>query len=453
MHDSRLRKTGDAGCKLAFPCFAEGRNCSGTNRKQFGSWGMIALLVVLLAGSFTGCSSTDVEIIVPSLIEEEELSQGTTSVREQNDTEDAQGMQASEPLTESQTGVFEEPWADTYAYDSLTEAEQIWYRDINRTLGNMLEKQELSSEALKKGLDEKNIDKIFQCVLNDHPEYFYVEGYTYTRFTRLNKTVKLEFSGTYSVTEEQAQHRREEIREVVEGIVAGIAADASDYEKIKYVYEHLIRSTQYDLTAPDNQNIYSVFVNQASVCQGYAKATQYLLNRLGVKCTLVAGTVDTGEGHAWNLVVSDGDYYYVDTTWGDASYLMEESGSQVGAYLPEINYDYLCITTKQLLLTHALGGVIPMPQCQATKDNYYIREGVYFTQLDEAQLVEAFQKIVQGQREDVTLKCADNQVYEEMYGKLITEQGIFDYLTGENDTIAYAQNEKQLSMTFWMTNE
>ena len=56
---------------------------------------------------------------------------------------------------------------------------------------------------------------------------------------------------------------------------------------------------------------------------------------------MVAGTVDTGEGHAWNLVKSSGNYYYVDATWGDAFYLVEEAGGSADN-LPQINYDYLC---------------------------------------------------------------------------------------------------------------
>ena len=117
-------------------------------------------------------------------------------------------------------------------------------------------------------------------------------------------------------------HSREEFDLVAEEILRGIAKDASEYEKVKYVYDRMITDTEYDLSSPDNQNIYSVFIHHLSVCQGYSKATQYLLNRLGIESTLVLGTVDTGEGHAWNLVSVNGEWYYLDATWGDASYLL-----------------------------------------------------------------------------------------------------------------------------------
>ena len=61
-----------------------------------------------------------------------------------------------------------------------------------------------------------------------------------------------------------------------------------------------------------------------SVCAGYSKATQYLLEQLGVFCTYVTGKTTEGGNHAWNLVKCNGDYYYVDTTWGDPVFQQEE---------------------------------------------------------------------------------------------------------------------------------
>jgi len=340
-----------------------------------------------------------------------------------------------------------------YAYKNLTEIERIWYRDICGILDDFGQEKKLSRAGFESGLDETDIDRIFQCVLSDHPELFYVEGYSYTKYTRGEKITAIDFSGSYTMDYDTALDRKEEIEAAAEEILAGIEEDASDYDKVKYVYDTLIRETDYVLGSPDNQNIYSVFVNHASVCQGYAKATQYLLNRLGVECSLVLGTVDTGEGHAWNLVKADGSYYYVDTTWGDASYQLGE-GEFTGRYtMPEINYDYLCVTTKELLRTHSLGDLIPMPECVATQDNYYVQQGAWFDSYDREQMQALFEKAVEEGRQDVTIKCGDKECYGEVQSALIGNQEIFDYLPDTGGSVAYAQNEKQFSLTFWVTNE
>ena len=91
-------------------------------------------------------------------------------------------------------------------------------------------------------------------------------------------------------------------------MLAGLDADADEYQKILYVYERIVDEVDYDESAPDNQNIYSIFVNRQSVCAGYSKATQYLLEQLGVFCTYVTGKTTEGGNHAWNLVKCNGDY-------------------------------------------------------------------------------------------------------------------------------------------------
>lgn len=343
--------------------------------------------------------------------------------------------------------------ASVYAYNSLSDMERIWYRDMEEILGTFGTGQKLSKACLESGMDETDVDRIFQCVLNDHPELFYVEGYSYTKYTRGEKITSIEFSGNYTMDYDTAVERKAEIEAAAEEILAGIDGELSEYEKVKYVYETLIQNTDYQLDSPDNQNIYSVFINHTSVCQGYAKATQYLLNRLGIECSLVLGTVDTGEGHAWNLVKVDGSYYYVDTTWGDASYQISGGEASNGYTMPEINYDYLCVTTGELLRTHTLNGQLPMPQCVATENNYYVREGALFAEYDRDQMKELFERAAAQGKKDVTVKCADEACYQDILSALIDGQEIFDYLSGNDGKVAYAQNDKQLSLTFWVTNE
>ena len=393
--------------------------------------GILLFCMLVLTGAFY-FASQEPSKSESSLCRQEDLAAGGTkeSLPEQVLT------RADDELREEQT--------DCYAFGKLSEDEQEVYLEILEALIHFKENVKLSS------CDKELISRVFQCVLNDHPEIFYVDGYSYTEYTLGSILKKITFTGSYRFSPEEVKEKQMQIDNYVNQCLDGMPDDADEYEKVKYVYEYLIHHTDYDAAAKDSQNICSVFLERKSVCQGYAKATQYLLNRAGVFATLVLGEVVGGEGHAWNLVRIDGAYYYVDTTWGDASYQAVGGSDYPIEKIPTINYDYLCVTTEQMEQTHTQDNVVEMPECTSMDANFYVREGVYFTEFDEKKIEKIFTDSYERGDTYVTLKCEGPDIYSKMQETLIGEQGVFRYLDCPDKAVSYVENEKQYSLSFWL---
>ncbi len=407
------------------------------------------VLVFLLAIALTlgGCSNP-VDSLLELRTEQEARQTGSDSSyekAEQGGREEKQQKDYNDRFLKEGT---------RYAYSTLTDAQKIWYRDVEHVLGSMETDGDLSGEGVKLGLREQDLEHVFLCVCMDHPEFFYVDGFSYVTHVLDDQVIGYTFSGNYGMTVEEAIQKEAEIQRACDEILAPLRerpeAYGTDYDKIKYVYETLIRQTEYDVNAPENQSIYSALVGKRSVCQGYSKSMQYLLNLLGVECALVQGTA-MGQPHGWNLVRSGGDYYYVDVTWGDNSYHPSESG-QGASDSPEILYEYLCVTTEEILKEHQIDEIVPLPECTGTKDNYFVREGAFFTSADEAGLKRLFHNASEENGWQVSLKCAGYGTFQEILDLLLEQNKIFDYYPAGGTRVSYYQNEELLCLTFWVTN-
>ncbi len=379
----------------------------------------------------------------PLPFEKEETFSGIDAARTAEEEQESIS-QTAESFTDEVKAELMRKQQELYYFSNMEITQQNLYVEILYALENYIDEMPISTT------DTTLIDKAFQCVLMDHPEIFYTDGYSFVKYTLGEEVKKITFKGTYTYSQEEKEKKEAEIEMAALNMLGGIQADATDYEKVKYVYETVIHSTEYDMTAEDNQNICSVFLNGASVCQGYAKAVQYLLDKLNVPATLVIGTVENGEGHAWNLVKINNKYYYLDATWGDASYLFHiNEDSQEVQNTPAINYDYLCVTTEEILRTHSLSDWVSMPVCDSLESNYYVREGAYFTEVNYAQLEQLIERYQAEERDSVTLRCADDAVYQELTEELLEQQKIFHYLNGSSNSILYTDSPKQRSITFW----
>ena len=335
-----------------------------------------------------------------------------------------------------------------YAYERLTDAGKTLYVEMLIIMEN------LASNIMVSTTSDEALEVVFDYVMADHPEIFYVGGYHYTNYSVDDKITAITFTGNYDYTPEEVASRRTRINAAVAACLSNAPSSSDEYYTIKYVYDYLINNTEYNLDAQDNQNICSVFLEGKSVCNGYAKAAQYLLSKLGVKSTLVTGYVNTKSSknvrHAWNLVECNGAYYYMDVTWGDASYQTISGETADSSKFPEVNYDYLNVTTQEISRTHTVSDTIAMPTCTSMQDNYYVREDEYFTTAEMSLVGELFDRRYRDGSNNVTIKCASDAVYDTLFEELITNRKVFEYIQGDNSQISYTTFQDTRTIMFWI---
>ncbi len=325
--------------------------------------------------------------------------------------------------------------ADRFAYEQLDGQTQGVYDQILQCILKHEEKTTVST------MDKDVLERAFSCVMMDYGGLFWISGYQYNTYMAFDQIVGLEFEPHYVYSEKEREDLQAQVDAAVEEWMAGISINDSDYDKARYVFETLIGRVDYRADSPDNQNILSVFLHGETVCQGYADATQYLLQDLGITCAVVTGEAD-GSNHAWNLVKLDGNYYYTDATWGNSRYRSEDSGEN-----KHINYAYLNTTLADIQKTHTADVPVELPESETDEDTYFVKEGLYFTAFDPAAIGGCIQGAWRNGDGRISVKLSGEDIHKETLDYFVTRQKIFSYCPGLG-SISYLDEESLGVITF-----
>lgn len=292
---------------------------------------------------------------------------------------------------------------EEYHYSQLAPQLQEVYREMYVHLMS-----DEDSGALLSSVGVDDFWNVYYAVLADHPEIFWVgAGVQAEENSLIGKVVSYKIEAAVPV--EARSSMREKIEEAADTCIAGISPEAETYEKIKYVYEYLIDTVEYQANSADSQNIQSALLYHSSVCAGYSKAFQYILNRMGIFCTYVTGEIKGGGEHGWNMVRIGEEYYYVDVTWGDPVF-----ANQVGeAVQGDVkNYNYLCCTQYDLFKTHIPDESLELPACTSDAYNYYRRNGCYYETFDWNTIYDAAMQSVWNGDTSLVMKFGSQEAYD-----------------------------------------
>ena len=279
------------------------------------------------------------------------------------------------------------------------------------------------------GTDFQSIVKISDAIRYDHPELFW-----YSTLSLCGSEIQL----TYGASAEESEVLQKQIDEAAQAYLKGITDEMSAYDVAIRLYGRLIAMVDYDSIALEEQRaeggvdqhsidylrtICGVFLRKSAVCEGYARAIQYLLQKCGIECAEVAGHVwqDRGKAggggaHAWNILKIDGDYYYLDVTWDD------RSNTNQTIKVKDFGFAYFCITTDELLRSREVD-LCPtdLPECTATRANYYTHNGLVLDRYDPNRIKQIAIDAAANRGGSFTVKCREKAVYAQALKNLCIE--------------------------------
>lgn len=207
-----------------------------------------------------------------------------------------------------------------------------------------------------------------ECASNDYTFTMTATGTYNFRFYVMDKTAGVTYlrvNFNISVSDDKYPS----VDSIVRSAVAecNSKTDGSEYAKALWLHDWLLEQLEYDKTLKWS-SAESALTRKLGTCQSYESAYAKLLTAAGIENS---ETRDTYDGHTWNAMKLDGQWYQTDCTWDDSS---------DNWYSFDQRHLYFGLTDELMAIAHPGHSKIYTTDTYATRstslaDNYFVRTG------------------------------------------------------------------------------
>ncbi|MDR0986372.1 MAG: hypothetical protein LBL98_01585 [Ruminococcus sp.] len=264
-----------------------------------------------------------------------------------------------------------------YYYTLMTKAEKEDYLTIRKAVINhdkvlRVKAADMSQEFIEKA----------QLILYKYDSYtFDLEnvGGSSSGFKRngVYRPTDFELKFNYKMSKENYMRAISYTDKKVQKFLEGIPEDMSTTNKLLAAHDFIIESCEYDLEYEHGYSAYSAIVYGRALCEGYAKAFQYICEEMGIPCVISIGESNESKiGHAWNKVKVGKNWYNIDVTNDDTD------GDFFG-YISK-NYFFLADSEYKTVVTETFFDELEEPLATDTEHAYYEMTNQTFKTSEEA---------------------------------------------------------------------
>lgn len=181
------------------------------------------------------------------------------------------------------------------------------------------------------------LQKAIEDAMSSDPYIHYnIKSYAY-HYKGNNASAEVNIDLKYRETKAQTAYVERRVDEILADL---ITPDMNAHEKVEAIHDWIVLHLAYDVSL-QKYTAYDGLATGSTVCQGYSLLAYKMLKQSGVENRIVEGQAG-GQLHAWNLVLLDGSWYHLDTTWDDPT------PNQPG----KVSYNYYLLTDQEIAKDH-----------------------------------------------------------------------------------------------------